>query len=144
MTITQKNKQDYLKDLTQRHPDIVKLEQVKVLGNKHQIVPIIKFIIQIIKQSKNLTNLDQVGLDPRGQSNLDGEDWQERSSSDNSKVPKCFLNHISNVLYAILTSTSMLVDGGMHAREWVTIATAISLIGHLVRIFLVYFRKTKV
>ena len=66
MTITQKNKQDYLKDLSQRHPEVVKLEQVKVLGNKHQIVLIIKFIIQIIKQSKNHDNLDQVGFDPRG------------------------------------------------------------------------------
>ena len=66
MTITQKNKQDYLKDLSQRHPEVVKLEQVKVLGNKHQIVLIIKFIIQIIKQLKNHDNLDQVGFDPRG------------------------------------------------------------------------------
>ena len=66
MAITRKNKQDYLKDLSQRHPEVVKLEQVKVLGNKHQIVLIIKFIIQIIKQSKNHDNLDQVGFDPRG------------------------------------------------------------------------------
>ena len=65
MTITHyKDKQDYLKDLSQRHPEVVKLEQVKVLSNKHQIVLIIKFIIQIIKQSKNLTNLDQVGFVP--------------------------------------------------------------------------------
>ena len=64
MAITRKNKQDYLKDLSQRHPEVVKLEQVKVLGNKHQIVLTIKFIIQIIKQSKNLTYLDQVGFVP--------------------------------------------------------------------------------
>lgn len=30
---------------------------------------------------------------------------------------------------------SMLVDGGMHAREWVTVGTALSLIGHLVKLF---------
>ena len=33
-------------------------------------------------------------------------------------------------------SSSMLVDGGMHAREWVTVGTALSLIGHLVEDFL--------
>ena len=65
-SLTNTYKQDYLKDLSQRHPDIVKLEQVKVLCNKHQVVLIIKFIIQIIKQSKNHDNLDQVGFDPRG------------------------------------------------------------------------------
>ena len=31
---------------------------------------------------------------------------------------------------------SILVDGGMHAREWVTVGTALSLIGHLVGAFL--------
>ena len=67
MTITHyKDKQDYLKDLSQRHPDIVKLEQVKVLGNKHQIVLTIKFIIQIIKQSKILLILTKLGLSHEG------------------------------------------------------------------------------
>ena len=30
---------------------------------------------------------------------------------------------------------SILVDGGMHAREWVTVGTALSLVGHLVEAY---------
>ena len=42
----------------------------------------------------------------------------------------------SILLPPLLFLPSVLVDGGMHAREWVTVATAIGVLGHLVRLFL--------
>ena len=63
-SLTNTYKQDYLKDLSKRHPEIVQLEQVFVLCKKHQIVLILKSIIknpQII-----LLILTKLGLSHEG------------------------------------------------------------------------------
>lgn len=117
---------DYLDFLAEKYPDTV---TVKTCGNSFEGRP-----LKSIRISRTTTRNTQQVSHPKTKETSKTRRSASKSSTSKVKLNKSPLKEntqIESISSSTTTKPVVLIDGGIHAREWISVATAIYCIYQL-------------